>query len=162
MKKASKKATRSKNLLPVAVLVLGILLGGTMIGVGVYKNLNSHYDALKIRTEEEIKSDVSAKTKEIEDLKAKREEEFNTSALSEEYENISRELTMKEGELLDLEAELVNAQNGFYNNLKEDKIMGSVPLIVFGAVVIVFGIGMFMKLNNASKKNVILTVSEEK
>jgi hypothetical protein len=162
VKKANKKVVRSRNLLPIAVLVLGFLLGGSMIGFGIYKNLNSSYDELNIRNEEQVKDDIASKMVEIEQLKEKREEEFNTSAISEEYENITREISIKEGELLDFEAELVNIQNGFYNNLKEDKIWGSVPLIVFGVMVIIFGIGLFMKLNSSTRKNVILTVSEEK
>lgn len=157
-----KKATRKRNFLPIAVLVLGILLGGALIGVGIYNNTNSDYDIFHVKTEEELKTDISNKLKEINGLKEKREEEYNKAAFSEEYQNLSREISDKEEELLDTEAELANVQNGFYDNMKQDKILGSIPLMVFGVVVIVFALGAFMKLNNSSKKNVILTVSEEK
>ena len=40
--------------------------------------------------------------------------------------------------------------------------LGSVPLIALGAIVIVLGMGMAMKLSTKSKKNVILSVTEEK
>ena len=153
-----KKAARKRNFLPLAVLVLGILLGGALIGVGIYNNVNSDYDTFHIKTEEELKTDISNRLKEINDLKTKREEEYNAAAFSEEYQKLSREISSKEGELLDVEADLANVQNGFYDNMKNDKILGSIPLIIFGAVVIVFTLGAFMKLNTASKKNVILTI----
>ena len=157
-----KKAVRKKNYLPIVVLVLGILLGGSLIGLGIYNNVNSDYDTFEIKTEDELKTDVEKKLSELEELKTKREEEFNTSAESEEYEKLSHEISEREGEVLDLEAELANTKNGLYNKMKQDKILGSVPLIVIGAAVIVFAVGLAMRLTNTRKKNVILTVSEEK
>ncbi|MBP5512125.1 hypothetical protein J6X90_01945 [Candidatus Saccharibacteria bacterium] len=157
-----KKAVRKKNYLPIVVLVLGILLGGSLIGLGIYNNVNSDYDTFEIKTEDELKTDVEKKLSELEELKSKREEEFNTSAESEEYEKLSYEISEREGEVYDLEAELANTKNGLYNKMKQDKILGSVPLIVVGAAVIVFAVGLAMRLTNTRKKNVILTVSEEK
>lgn len=162
MKKVNSKARNNTNLLPIAVLILGILLGGFMIGMGIYRNVNSNYDALEIKTEDELKSSIETKVKELDALKEKRDEEFDMSAISAEYERLTREISAKEGEILDEEAELSNVQTGFYDNLKQDKVLGSVPLIVLGAVVIVFALGLFMKLNSMTRKNVILTVSEEK
>ena len=68
--KTAKKVagTRAKNPLPLIVLALGILLGGAMIGVGIYKNVNSDYDSFHIKTEEELKTDVSDKLKELDEL----------------------------------------------------------------------------------------------
>ena len=157
-----KKAVRKKNYLPIVVLVLGILLGGSLIGLGIYNNVNSDYDSFEIKTEEELKSDIETKLNELEELKAKRDEEFNTSAESEEYEKLSYEISEREGEVLDIEAELANSKNGLYNKMKQDKVMGSVPLIIIGAAVIVFAVGLAMRVSNTRKKNVILTVSEEK
>lgn len=157
-----KKVIRKRNILPIVVLVLGILLGGTLIGVGIRNNVNSDYDTFHIKTEDELKSEISNKIKELDDLKQKRDDEYDTSAISEEYEKLCREISAKEGEILDAEATLADVKNGFYDNMKQDKIMGSIPLIIFGAVTIVFTLGLFMKLNSNSKKNVILTVTEEK
>ena len=155
-------ATRKRDFVPIVIVVLGIILGGLLIGVGVYNNINSNYNNLGVKTEEELREEVAEKSKVVAEIRTKRNEEYDTSAMSEEYEKYSRELSVAEGELYDAEAELYNTQSGFYDNLKRDKIFGSMPLIVLGAVVIVLGLGLAMKAANRNKRNVILTVTEEK
>ena len=157
-----KKKERKRNFMPLVVLTIGVVLGGILIGFGIYNNANSDYDAFNIKSEEELKADVSAKIKEVETIKSERDEEYKVSALSDKYEELSRKLSTAEGELYDAEEVLFHVQNGDYDNLKRDKILGSVPLIALGVAVIVFAIGLMMKMTNAKKKNVILTISEEK
>jgi cell division protein FtsB len=156
-----KRVVRKRNFMPVVIIILGLLLGGTLIGIGIYNNVTSDYDALKIKTEEQLKEDVIAKTKEVEDLRKKRNEEYGNSAKSEDYEKYSHEITVAEGELYDLSADLYNVQNGVYDGLKREKIFGSVPFIAFGAAVIVIALGIVMKMST-KKKNVILTITEDK
>ena len=168
MKKGNNKSNskrrdvRSRDFMPTIVIILGIVFGGLLIGVGIYNSINSDYNALNAKTEEQLKQEVSDKSKEVEEIRKKRNDEYDTSALSEDYEKYSRELTTAEGDLYDLEAELYNVQNGFYKNLKQEQFISSVPLIVVGAAVIVFALGLALRYSTTKKKNVILTISEEK
>ena len=82
--------------------------------------------------------------------------------MSEEYKKISRQISEKENEKLELEAELYSVQSGFYDKLLAKQYLNSIPLIVLGAVVIIFGMGMAMRISTRSKRNVILSVTEEK
>ena len=160
--KLKKREVRSRNFMPIIVIILGLVFGGLLIGVGIYNSVNSDYDAMKTKSEEQLKQEVSDKSKEVEDIRKKRNEEYEISALSEDYEKYSRELTKAEGDLYDLEAELYNVQNGFYKSLEQEKFVSSVPLIAIGAAVIIFAFGLALRFSTAKKKNVILTVSEEK
>ena len=164
MKKDSntKEVVRKRKASPILVIVLGVILGGALIGLGIYNNLNSDYDAMNIKSEEELVSERDEKLSAYEELREKRQEEYNKSALSEDYEKMTRELSAAEDELLDIEAELYNVQSGKYEGTKKEKYLNSVPLIAFGAVVIIFALGLAMKMSTSSKKNVILTITEEK
>ena len=193
MKKAKKTKSNKKNLLPILSLVLGFILGGALIGLGVYNNINSTYNSFEVRSEEDLKKEIDAKEAELTKLYEERDKEYETSALSDEYENISRKISAlnlqkksekvidamirkhissnkltpykisaKENETTELYADLNDVKNGFYDNLKAQQYLSSVPLIVLGVVVIVFGMGLSMKLSTKSKKNVILSVTEEK
>ncbi len=153
---------RKRDYSPIIVIILGLVFGGLLIGVGVTNSVKSDYDTMGIKTEEELKSLVDEKTKAYEDLREKRQAEYDISALSEEYEKLTREMTTVEGELYDAEAELFNVQSGKYDGLKNEKYLGSIPLIICGAVVIVVALGLAMKMSTSKKKNVILTVTEEK
>ena len=161
-KSKAERVIRKRNYMPIIVIILGFIFGGILIGFGIYNNLNSEYDLMNIKSEEQLKQEVSDKSKQVNEIRSKRNEEYETAALSEKYEEYNRELSVAEGELYDLEAELYNVQSGFYDGLKNDKIMSSVPMIVIGAAVIVFALGFVLKMSTDNKKNVILTVSEEK
>ena len=161
-KTSKEKVVRSRDIRPLVVLFVGVILGLAAIVFGVYRNFNSEYDKFEVRTEEEQQKIVDEQYEKVKNLRNERNDEYETSALSDKYIELSRDLSAAEGTLADEEAELYNIQSGFYNNLKNEKIWGSVPLIVIGAAVIVFAVGLYMKLDTSKKKNVILTVSEEK
>ncbi len=162
MKKANKTKSNKKNLSPILSLVLGFVLGGALIGFGIYNNINSNYNSFEIRSEEDLKNERNTKDNELNELLKKQDEEYNTSALSDEYAKISRQVSAKENEIYELDAELYRVQSGYYDDLLAKQYLGSVPLIALGAIVIVLGMGMTMKLSTKSKKNVILSVTEEK
>ena len=116
---------------------------------------------MNIKSEEEAKVDRDEKMKVYNNLIEKRQEEYNRSALSDEYNKLSREIAVAEGELLDAEAEYQNVVSGFYDSTKNEKFLNSIPLIVLGALVIVVSLGIAMK-KNTPKSGKILTISEEK
>ena len=152
---------RRRSVSPKFVIVLGIIIGGILICFGIFNNLNSTYNRMGIKSEGEVKEVVKEKTKRLEELREQRQKEYENSALSEKFEQLSREITTVEGELLDAEAELYNIQSGLYNSTKNDKFFGSVPFMILGVVVIVFALGLAMKIDS-SKKGVILSISEDK
>jgi len=159
-KRDKSKNIRRRNFLPAVVLGVGFIAGAILIGFGIYNNATSDYSVMAIRSEDDLKNDVDNKIEEIKKLREERDAEYNTSALSDKYYEISRGITTAEGELSDLEAELYNVQNGVYNSLRERTISSSVPLIVTGIALIVFGGGLSVFLNNRRKQNKILSISE--
>jgi F0F1-type ATP synthase assembly protein I len=159
---ADKKTKSKKNNMPIISIVLGFVLGGALIGLGIYNNVNSDYNSFEIKSEEELRKDVDEKYKKVDEIRKARDQEYNTSAQSEKYYELSRDISTAEGELRDTEEELYKVTSGFYDSFKTDKYFNSVPLILAGAVVIVVGIGLAMNFSTRSKKNVILSVSEEK
>ena len=160
-KNKSNKNIRKRNYSSLIVLALGFILGGVLIGFGIYNNLNSHYNQFGIKTEDEAKAAVDEKLNIVTDLRNKRDEEYEVAAYSDKYNDLSHQISVAESELNDAEAELYNVTSGFYDGLKADKIWSSVPLIVGGAALIVVGIGLCMRMNSSKKKNMILTVTEE-
>ena len=160
--KKDKKTKSKKNNMPIISIVLGFVLGGALIGLGIYNNVNSDYNSFEIKSEEELRKDVDEKYKKVDEIRKARDQEYNTSAQSEKYYELSRDISTAEGELRDTEEELYKVTSGFYDSFKTDKYFNSVPLILAGAVVIVVGIGLAMNFSTRSKKNVILSVSEEK
>jgi hypothetical protein len=160
-KNKSNKNIRHRDSSSLIVLALSFVLGVVLIGFGIYNNLNSAYNDFNVLTEEEADQIVEEKMNNVKNLREQREAEYNASAYSEKYAELSRKVTLAEGELSDAEAELYNIQNGLYDGMKADKIWSSVPLIVFGALSFVIGIGLCFNMNSSKKKNMILTVTEE-
>jgi cytochrome c biogenesis factor len=161
VKKENKRTRRHDNR-PVIVIVIGLIVGTFLISLGILNSVNSRYDELNVKTEEELRADVEEKTRKYEDLREKRQEEYDRSALSDEYDRLSREMSMAEGALYDAEAELFRVQSGSYDSLKAEKYISSMPLIISGFIVVVLALGIAMKINASKKKNVILTITEEK
>lgn len=159
-KKERSKNIRSRNFLPVVALSISIILGAVLIGFGIYNSATSDYTALAIKSEDDLSNDVNSKIEEVKKLREDRDTEYNTSALSDKYYEISRNITTAEGELSDLEAELYNVQNGVYDSLKNRRTTDSVPLIIFGVTLIIFGAGLYTYLTNRDKRNKILTINE--
>lgn len=162
MKKEKKEVVRKRNFMPIIVLVFGVILGGLFVGFGIYNNATSDYVGLQLRSEEEIKKDVDNKVNEIFSLRLDREEEYKKSASSEKYTELSRKITIAEGELSDFEAELFNVKNGTFDGLKNNAIKSSVPLILLGIVVMVLSVLFFIKNKSMISGNKILTMNEEK
>lgn len=164
MKKVSNKSNknvRHRDSSSLIVLALSFVLGAVLIGFGIYNNINSNYDQFEVLTEEQADKVVEEKMNKVKSLREQRDAEYNESAYSEKYADLSRQVTLAEGELSDAEAELYNIQNGLYDGLKSDKIWSSIPLIVAGALLFIIGMGLSMSMTSSKKKNRILTVSEE-
>lgn len=161
MKKQDKsKNIRQRNILPAVVLSVGFIAGAILVGFGIYRNATSDYSVMAVRSEADLKHDVDNKIEDVKKLRNDRDAEYNTSALSDKYYELSREITTAEGELSDLEAELYNVQNGVYDKLKGRTISDSVPLIVLGVTLVVFGGGIYVYLNNRKNQNKILSINE--
>ena len=163
MKKVQQKRVRKRDFSGIIITLIGFLIGGALIGFGVYNNLTAPYNNLHIKSVDEMKQEVTVKNKKLDELRTSLRAEYDKSALSEEYEKLAREVSGAESELLDAEAELFNVQNGKYDAAKNNKIMGSVPLIILGAIVIVGTLSFLMYRNTRKKQNKILTIiSDEK
>ena len=159
-KEVKSKNIRNRNILPVVVLLVGFIAGVALIGFGIYNNFTSDYTALAVRSEADLKKDVDNKIEEVKRLREERDEEYNNSALSDKYYEISRHITSAEGALSDLEAELYNVQNGVYDGLKGRTIANSAPLIIAGITLMIFGGGLYVYIGNRKKQNKILTINE--
>jgi hypothetical protein len=153
---------KNKNLAPILMICAGLLFGVTLIGLGVYNNINASYNEFKVRSEEDLKADIDAKNGELNQLLKERDGFSEDAEATEEFATVVRKISSKESEIYELDAELYKVQSGFYRDLHMKQYLDSVPLILLGASAIVFSIGMSMRVSNKTKNNKILTVIEEK
>ena len=152
---------RKRDFSAIIIVIIGILVGGFLIGLGVYNNVTAPYNLKNVKSLDDTKKEVMEKNKKLEDLKANLRTEYDRSAISEEYEKIARAVSSAEGELLDAEAELFNVQTGKYDQVKNNKIKNSVPLILIGVIVMIGAFGLALRKNAGGKKNIILTMNTE-
>lgn len=159
--KKQQERVRKRDFSAIVIAVSGILVGGFLIGLGIYNNVTAPYNLMHVKSLDDTKKEVMEKNKKLEDLKANLRTEYDRSAISEEYEKIARAVSSAESELLDAEAELFNVQTGKYDQAKNNKIKNSVPLILIGVIVMIGAFGLALRKNAGGKKNIILTMNIE-
>ena len=107
------------------ILIIGILLGISLIVIGVVRYNNVRQDnentikqeevvtETNTRTEAEIQSDIDNLEREINSLKAKKNQEFKDNGFSEEYYNLETEISNKTKQLSELKIELSSSNSDY-------------------------------------------------
>ena len=119
------------------VLVLGLLIGGSLIATGIIKSSQVETTSSTARSKETIQSEIDSLNSELATLKAKKNQEFKDNGFSEEYYRLDNEIQTKQSKVSDLETEIWKAESGF--NSTKDSISKAkyVPFYMFGAFIII-------------------------
>ncbi len=119
------------------VLVLGLLIGGSLIATGIIKSSQVQTASSSERSKETIQSEIDSLNSELATLKAKKNQEFQSNGFSEEYYRLDNEIKTKQSKVSDLETEIWKADSGF--NSTKDSISKAkyVPFYMFGAFIII-------------------------
>lgn len=119
------------------VLVLGLLIGGSLIATGIIKSSHVETTSSTARSKETIQAEIDSLNSELATLKAKKNQEFTSNGFSEEYYRLDNEIKTKQSKVTDLETEIWKADSGF--NSTKDSISKAkyVPFYMFGAFIII-------------------------
>jgi len=119
------------------VLVLGLLIGGSLIATGIIKSSQVETTSSTARSKETIQSEIDSLNSELATLKAKKNQEFTSNGFSEEYYRLDNEIKTKQSKITELETEKWKTDSGF--NSTKDTISKAkyVPLYMFGAFIII-------------------------
>lgn len=119
------------------VLVLGLLIGGSLIATGIIKSSQVQTSSSTERSKETIQSEIDSLNSELATLKAQKNQEFQSNGFSEEYYRLDNEISTKQSKVSDLETEIWKADSGY--NSTRDSISKAkyVPFYMFGAFVII-------------------------
>ncbi len=121
----------------IIVLLLGLLIGGSLIATGIIKSSQVPTASSTERSKETIQSEIDSLNSELATLKAQKNQEFKTNGFSEEYYRLDNEIQTKQSKVTDLETEIWKADSGF--NSTKDSISKAkyVPFYMFGAFIII-------------------------
>lgn len=130
--KNKKKITK----IALIILIVGVLIGGSLIATGIIKSINFVGSDSNGRTAEVIQVEIDALNDELALLKAQKSEEFGNNGLSEDYYRLQNEISNKNSEISDLESELWKIESGY--NATKDRISKAkyIPFYMFGAFII--------------------------
>lgn len=119
------------------VLVLGLLIGGSLIATGIIKSSQVQTSSSTERSKETIQSEIDSLNSELATLGAQKNQEFQSNGFSEEYYRLDNEISTKQSKVSDLETEIWKADSGY--NSTRDSISKAkyVPFYMFGAFVII-------------------------
>lgn len=119
------------------VLVLGLLIGGSLIATGIIKSSHVETTSSSARSKDTIQAEIDSLNSELATLKAKKNQEFTSNGFSEEYYRLDNEIKTKQSKVIDLETEIWKADSGF--NSTKDSISKAkyVPFYMFGAFIII-------------------------
>ena len=138
------------------ILILGLLIGISLIVVGIVKYNNVRENSTNnteevTRTEEEIQNDIDNITAELNSLKAKKNQEFTNNGFSEEYYRLETEISKKDQQLINLELEqaknnstygdivsgIFDAKEEFEDSFNEGQALSkSMPFYIGGGYII--------------------------
>ena len=97
----------------IIVLVLGLLIGGSLIATGIIKSSQVKTVSSTERSKETIQSEINSLNSELATLKAQENQEFQKNGFSEEYYRLENEIETKESKVTSLEMEIWEANSGF-------------------------------------------------
>ncbi len=98
--------------------LVGLILGFSLILIGVKNGANGNYSGLGIKTEKELREDIAKLENKMKVLKIEQEEIYQKTALSDEYYRKTGEISAIDGEIRDIEAKIFNIKNGTYDSIK--------------------------------------------
>ena len=124
----------------IAIFIIGILIGGSLIGFGIVKSSEvkqGNNAADNVKAKENIQKQKDEINSELASLKTKQNQEFISNGLSEEYYRLSNEILQKEDQLSDLDSQIWKIESGYNSSTTTIKKAKYIPLYMFGAFIII-------------------------
>lgn len=135
----------------IIILVVGILLGLTLIVVGAVRMsaVDKKYELEELtrptaKSVEEIETEIDALNDELVTLKAQKSREFEENGFSEKYYELDNKISKKQSQISDLKSEKWEIENEFgdynteYNDTKKSiEKSKNIPFIIFGVFIII-------------------------
>lgn len=121
----------------VIVLVLGLLLGGSLIATGIIKSSKAETKKENPRTKEVVQAEIDEINNELATLKSKKHEEFVNNNFSEQYYKLENEISKKEDKISDLETEIWKYESGFNKTQNTIAKAKYIPFYVLGGFIII-------------------------
>jgi flagellar basal body-associated protein FliL len=139
------------SMVSVIILVVGLLLGATLITVGIVKMsaVDKKYELEEAtrpsaKSVDEIKAEIAQLENELVSLKAEKSREFDDVGFSEKFYQLENQIKNKTTEINDLKTEIWEIENNFgdYNTKfseteKSIEKSKNIPFIIFGVFVII-------------------------
>ena len=119
------------------VLIIGLLLGGSLIATGIIRSSNIEPSAPEGRTAEDIQAEITAIQEELIPLKAQQNAEFKANGLSEEYYKLDLQISTKNQKVSELKMEKSKIDIGYNDTKDEIEKAKNVPFYIFGAFIII-------------------------
>ena len=87
------QSTKSKiSMVAIIILVIGLLVGGSLIATGVVKSINAEKQITEVRSVEDIQTELDGINNQLAKLKAQQNTEFNANGFSENFYTLGNEI----------------------------------------------------------------------
>lgn len=118
-------------------VVIGVISGLILLACGLKQNLNDEVAKLTIRSEAEVRSEIEEAERAVTKLNQEMNQEYGANAKSPRFYQLKSDLAVKEGRLMDLNAELWRLEQGFYDQLKRESMSRNLPMMMAGVFVLI-------------------------
>lgn len=155
--------TGKKKIITLALIILicGILLGGTLITIGIIKSSKIGKSTTDVVEKEDIQSQIDSLENELVSLKAQKNKEFMENSFSEEYYRLDNEISKKEREISNLKEKNWKDENGFNSFDTTFEKSKYIPLYMFGAFIIISTIMVSGYIYMFAKRREILSFTAQ-
>jgi len=122
----------------IIILVVGLLIGGSLITVGIVKSLNKNNNSIEeVRSESEIQQEIDLLNNQLIPLKADKNSEFQNNGFSVEYYRLQTEIDKLQREISSLNQELWKVKNNIDSSDSIKNKVNVVPYFMFGGFIII-------------------------
>ena len=131
------QSTKSKiSMVAIIILVIGLLVGGSLIATGVVKSINAEKQITEVRSVEDIQTELDGINNQLAKLKAQQNTEFNANGFSENFYKLGNEIDKLQNKKSELNMEISKIKSGYYDNKFKNSV-STAPFYMFGAFIII-------------------------
>ena len=121
----------------IIILVLGLLIGGSLIATGIIKSSRVETNLLNTSSKEELQAEIDSLNSELADLRTKQDQEFKSNGFSDEYYRLDNEIHIKETKVFALNTKIMKNDLGFNSSKEYITKAKYVPFYMFGIFIII-------------------------
>ncbi len=160
------KSNKKVKLIALIIFIIGLLIGGSLITVGAVKMSTVVPETtVESRSADDIQTEIDTINDELVSLNATQNKEFMSNGFSEEYYKLNNEINKRQENLMNLQSELFKVKNGYYdqknNATNTAQKMKYLPLIIFGAFILIASAMTALSVFMISKRREIMAYSTQ-